>query len=439
MKSRLTALAACALAVLVSASLLQAAAIPSAALEKRIKAATDKLAPELIAIREDIHGHPELGLQEIRTSAIVADYFRKLGLEVRTGYAVTGVLGILKGGKPGPVVAMRGDMDALPITEETNLPFASKDKVVVDGRETGVMHACGHDIHTAMLLGVAAALSAVRADLPGTVVFVAQPAEEIDNSGAPLMIADGAFKDIVPEAFFAYHVDEMLKAGKIGYTSGFKSANVDGFALKIKSAGCHGAYPYLCVDPIVVGAQIVTALQVMVSREISVNDNTVITVGYFHSGTAGNIIPDSADLRATVRNYGEGQRQVLKDKITRLVTNICEAAGAPFSLNYRFGAASVYNDPTLTGQALATAERVLGSKTALVEQKPEMGGEDFSAFGKIAPTVMLNLGVLPPDLDTTAGHSPTFMADEAAIPIGVNLMADIILEHQMRAAKAAGK
>ena len=416
---------------------LRATAAPATPLEKRIKALSDKLAPELIDIRRDIHAHPELGLQETRTSAIVADYFRKLGLEVRPGYAKTGVLGILKGGKPGPVVAMRGDMDALPITEETDLPFASRDKTLLDGRETGLMHACGHDIHTALLLGVAGVLSAVKADLPGTVVFVAQPAEECCG-GADMMIRDGAFKDIVPAAFFSYHVDDRLKAGRIGYTPGSMTANVDGFKLEVLSEGCHGASPDLCVDPIVVGAQIVTALQVMISREIGVYDNTVITVGSFHAGTAPNIIPRSAKLEATVRTHGEAQRRVLKDKITRLVTNVCEAAGAPFRLDYGLGTGSVFNDPGLVGRALTVAERVLGSKTALVELKPEMGGEDFSYFGRIAPTVMFYLGVVPPDRESTAVHSPTFVADEAAIPVGVNLMANILLDHQMKRAKGAG-
>lgn len=438
MKKRSAAFPVFILAILAVASVLQGAAPPSTPLEKRIRALTDKLAPELIAIRQDIHCHPELGLDLPRTSAIVADYFRKLGLEVRTGYARSGVLGILKGGKPGPVVAMRGDMDALPITEETDVPFASKDKAIVDGRETGLMHACGHDIHTTILLGVAAVLAGVKADLPGTVVFIAQPGEECCG-GADLMIQDGAFKDIVPAAFFAYHVDDTLKAGNIGYTTGFMSANVDGFSLEIKSEGCHGASPWSCVDPIVVGAEVVTALQTIVSREISVQNNTVITVGSFHSGTAPNIIPRSARLLATVRNYGEDQRRLLKGKITRLVTGICEAAGAPFDLAYEFGTMSVYNDPALVREALGTAERILGSKEALVEQKPEMGGEDFSYFGTIGPAVMLNLGVVPADRESTAVHSPTFIADEAAIPIGVSLMADIILDHQAKSAKIRPK
>lgn len=402
--------------------------------EKKIRVLTDKLTPELITIRRDIHCHPELGLQEKRTSALVAEYFRKLGLEVRTGFAVTGVLGILKGGRPGPIVAMRGDMDALAITEETGLPYASKEKAVVDGREVGLMHACGHDIHTTVLLGVAAVLAGIREDLPGTVLFIAQPGEECCY-GAKRMIQDGVFQDHQPEAFFAYHVDDTLKAGFIGYTPGFACANVDGFSLVIKSEGCHGSSPNQCVDPIVVGAQVVIALQVMVAREIDIQHNTVVTVGYFHSGTAENIIPESAELRATVRNYGDDQRQLLKEKITRLITNICEAAGASFELNYVFGSPSMYTDPDLLQEVLATSERILGSKAALVQEKPEMGGEDFSYFGKLAPAVMLDLGVVPGDREKTSVHSPTFVADEASIPIGVKLMANIIADYQTRHAK----
>ncbi len=423
------------LVTLLALSLLPGRLTPAATpVEKRIKLLSDGLAGELIGIREDIHCHPELGLQERRTSALVADYLRKLGLDVRTGIAETGVLGILKGAKPGPVVAMRADMDALPLTEETGLPFESHERAVVDGRETGLMHACGHDIHTTMLLGVAAVLSKFRAELPGTVLFIAQPGEECCG-GADKMIQDGVFKDAKPQAVFAYHVDDTLKAGKVGYTPGLSSANVDGFRLVIKSEGCHGASPQLCVDPIVVGAQIVIALQVMVSREIDVNHNAVVTVGSFHAGTAPNIIPRSAELIATVRNYGDDQRQLLKDKITRLVTNICGAAGAAFDLSYEFGTPSVNNDRDLLKEVLPVAERVLGGKTALVEELPEMGGEDYAYFAKLAPAVMLDLGVVPADRDRTAVHSPTFVADEAAIPLGVNLMADIIMDYQTRHAR----
>jgi amidohydrolase len=426
---------AASLALLMVLSLLPGPLTPATPVDKRIRSLTDGLTAELIALREDIHAHPELGLELTRTSALVADRFRKLGLEVRTGFATSGVLGILKGGKPGPVVAMRGDMDALPITEETGLPFESKVRAVVDGRETGVMHACGHDIHTTLLIGVATVLSKLKAELPGTVLFIAQPGEEC-CAGAEKMIQDGVFNDLKPRAFFAYHVDDTLKAGKVGYTAGFSSANVDGFRLVVKSEGCHGASPNLCVDPIVVGAQVVIALQVMVSREIDVNHNAVITVGSFHAGSAPNIIPQSAELNATVRTYGEDQRQLLKDKITRLVSNICGAAGARFDLTYEIGTPAKYDDPGLLNEILPVAERVLGGKSALVEELPEMGGEDFAYFGKVAPAVMLLLGVVPADRDKTAVHSPTFVADEAAIPIGVDLMANIIMDYQTRHARA---
>jgi amidohydrolase len=426
---------AASLALLMVLSLVPGPLTPATPVDKRIRSLTDGLTAELIALREDIHAHPELGLELTRTSALVADRFRKLGLEVRTGFATSGVLGILKGGKPGPVVAMRGDMDALPITEETGLPFESKVRAVVDGRETGVMHACGHDIHTTLLIGVATVLSKLKAELPGTVLFIAQPGEEC-CAGAEKMIQDGVFNDLKPRAFFAYHVDDTLKAGKVGYTAGFSSANVDGFRLVVKSEGCHGASPNLCVDPIVVGAQVVIALQVMVSREIDVNHNAVITVGSFHAGSAPNIIPQSAELNATVRTYGEDQRQLLKDKITRLVSNICGAAGARFDLTYEIGTPAKYDDPGLLKEILPVAERVLGGKSALVEELPEMGGEDFAYFGKVAPAVMLLLGVVPADRDKTAVHSPTFVADEAAIPIGVDLMANIIMDYQTRHARA---
>lgn len=396
-------------------------------LEKKVRSAVDGLTAELISIRRDIHANPELGLQEKRTSAIVADFFRKNGLEVRTGYSVTGVLGILKGGKPGPVVAMRGDMDALPLTEGTGLAFASKVTAVVNGRETGLMHACGHDIHTTVLLGTAAALAAVRDELRGTILFIAQPGEEC-CAGAARMIDDGVLKDFKPEAIFAYHVDDTLKAGFIGYTSGFASANVDDFVLKIKSAGGHGADPSKCVDPIVVGAQIVTGLQVMISRQIDVQDNTIITVGAFHAGTADNIIPREAELRGTVRTYGETQRKSTAEKIKRLIAGTCGASGAEFELDYEFGLPSMFNNPDLLTRMLTVAGRVLGGDEALVDQQPGMGGEDFAYFSQAASSVMLNLGVVPPDLVATSVHSPLFVADEAAIPIGVNLMADIIID-----------
>lgn len=396
--------------------------------DKRIAEEVRRITPELIEIRRDIHAHPESAFQEVRTAALVADYFRKLGLEVGTGIAGTGVLGILRGGKPGPVVGMRADMDALPITEETGLPFASRQTAVKDGREVGLMHACGHDIHTTVMLGVASVLSAFRKELPGTVLFVAQPAEE-DGDGANEMLKAGVFKEIKPEAMFAFHVDDTIKAGYIKYTPGYAAANVDGFTLVIESTGCHGSDPSSCVDPIVVGAQVVIALQVMVAREIDVHKNTVITVGTFHAGTASNIIPQKAELRATIRNYGDDQRKLIREKVERVVRNVCEAAGAPFELDYRFGTPSLYNDPELMIKILPTVERILGGKNYLREDLPGMGGEDFSYFALEVPAVMLGLGVVPKDVEKTSVHSPTFLADEESIPVGVRVMSAVIRDY----------
>ncbi len=396
--------------------------------DAKINAIVNRITPSLIDIRRDIHAHPELSMEETRTAALVSEEFTRLGLEVRSGIGGTGVLGILRGAKPGPVVGMRGDMDALPITEETDLPFASKVKGIRDGREVGVMHACGHDIHTTVLIGVARVLAELEKDLRGTVLFVAQPAEEYGD-GANEMLKDGLFKEITPQAMFAYHVDDRFKAGIIAYCPGDMTANVDGFDLIVESAGCHGSSPWSCVDPIVVGAQIVTALQVMVAREIDVDHPTVITVGTFHAGTAPNIIPNRAELKATVRNYGEEQRTLIKGKVERLIKNICQAAGAPYKLDYRIGTPSVYNDPRLLREILPTVERILGGKEFVREVRPEMGGEDFSYFSRQVPSVMLWLGCVPADVESTQVHSPTFIADESCIPIGVKVMSALILDY----------
>lgn len=395
---------------------------------QKIKDLTARIEPEIVAIRRDIHAHPELAFQERRTAGIVADYFQKLGLEVRTGIGGTGVLGVLKGGLPGPVLAMRGDMDALAITEETDLPFASREKIMVNGKETGLMHACGHDIHTSLLLGVASVLSQMKNQVPGTVLFVAQPAEEWGD-GADKMLQDGVFRDYRPEAIFAFHVDDTLKVGYVHYVPGYSGANCDTFFLTINSEGCHGADPDQCVDPIVVGSHVVLALQAMISREIDVHDHTVITVGYFHAGTATNIIPDKAELRATIRSYGDEQRARLKEKITRTIAGICQSHGAAYDLNYQFGTPSLYNHPELLKAILPSAERVLGGKDRLIEDRPEMGGEDFSYFAREIPAVMLGLGVVPPHLEKTSVHSPTFIADEQAIGLGIRLMSCLLMDY----------
>lgn len=389
------------------------------------------VAPEIIRIQEDIHRNPELSLQETRTAALVADYFGKLGLEVRTGIGGTGVLGVLRGGKPGPVIGMRGDMDALPITEETGLPYASKARGLRDGQESGIMHACGHDFHTAILLGVAAVMSRFKAELPGTILFIAQPGEEWGD-GARLMLEDGVFRDHKPQALFAFHVNDTVPVNVVKYVPGWAGANCDGFRLKVLSEGCHGAGPSACVDPIVVGAQIVVALQVMIAREIDVLKDTVVTVGSFHAGSASNIIPREASLLATVRSYGEDHRKAVKGKVERLISNICEAAGAKFELDYYFGTPALYNDPDLMAEILPTVEKALGGKSFLIQDPPEMGGEDFSYFAREIPAVMLGLGVVPEGRPPVSVHSPYFAGDQRAIPVGMKVMARVLWDYALR-------
>ncbi len=405
-----------------------AAPVDRTARDAKVESLVSRLAPSLIEIRRDIHCHPEYSQREVRTAALVADYFRKLGLEVRTGIGGTGVLGVLRGAKPGPVVGFRGDMDALPITEETGLPFASKEKMTLDGQEVGLMHACGHDIHTTVLLGVAAVLSEFRDSLRGTVLFVAQPAEETIG-GASRMLEDGLFAEVKPEAMFAFHVEDTVEPGRVLYSPGTATANVDSFDLTIESTGCHGSMPWNCVDPIAVGAQVVTALQVMVAREIDVNNNTVITVGTFHAGSARNIIPQKAELGATIRTFGDAQRQLVRAKIERLVQNICEAAQAPYRMDYEIGTSSVYNDPDLLAKIMPSIERLLGGKEFARQIPPDTGGEDFSEFARLIPSAILWLGVVPPGMGKTALHSPTFLADEQGIAVGVKLMSGIILDY----------
>ncbi|OGD24578.1 MAG: hypothetical protein A2Y56_13290 [Candidatus Aminicenantes bacterium RBG_13_63_10] len=394
-------------------------------LDAKIDEIVRAIAPDIVALRRDIHAHPELSRQEVRTSALVAERFRGLGLEVREGVGGTGVLGVLRGAKPGRVVAFRGDMDALPVTEETGLPFVSSVRVARDGRETGVMHACGHDVHTSVLVGVATVLSRLREEIAGTVLFIAQPAEEV-GEGARRMLDDGLFRDIKPDAVFAFHVSDSAPAGVVVCVPGHVTANADRFSLMIFSEGCHGANPHLCVDPVFVGAQVVVTLQAMIARRVDVNRDTVVTVGSFHAGTANNIIPQKAELQATVRTYGEEQRRAIREKIEQTVDGVCRAYGARFSLEYSFGIPSGYNDPAQTARAAAVAERLLG-KENVIQGLPGMVGEDFSHFGRLAPASLLWLGAQPKG-GTATLHAPTFTCDEEAIPVGLRVMSAILLD-----------
>jgi len=394
-------------------------------LDRKIEDVVRAIIPDMVALRREFHAHPELSLQETRTAALVADRFKTLGLEVRTGIGGTGVLAVLRGAKPGPVVGFRADMDALPVTEETGLAFASKARATRDGREVGVMHACGHDVHMTVLLGVATVLSRLKSDIAGTVLFVAQPAEE-GGEGARLMLEDGLFKDIAPSAMFTFHTDDSAPAGVIKVVPGQAMANSDSFSLTIDSEGCHGATPHQCVDPIVVGAQVVLALQTIISRQIDVHNDTVITVGSFHAGSASNIVPQRAELRATVRTYGDDQRRAVREKIERTIAGVCQATGARYQLEYTQGIPSTFNDPDLTKRAAGIAARLLGQAN-VVPGMPRMVAEDFSYYGGNRPAVLLWLGALP-EGSTASLHSPYFTIDEEAIPVGIRVMSAILID-----------
>jgi amidohydrolase len=397
--------------------------------DEKIATILSKITSQLIEIRRDIHAHPELGFQEKRTAEIVANNFRKFGLEVRTNIGQTGVVGILKGGKPGGVVGFRADMDALPITEETGLPFASKVKITKEGKETGVMHACGHDIHTTILIGTAWLLSQMREEIPGTVVFYAQPAEEI-NGGALGMIADGALKNPSPSAILAYHVSPELNTGQIGVCPGYMAANIDSFRAVIKGRGGHGSQPHKTIDPIVIASRIVIALQLIVSREIDVSHHTVISVGTFHAGTASNIIPEEATISATIRTLAEEQREIVKEKIIRTIKGICTSAGAPEpEINYSFNLPAPYNDPELVEKITPTLKRVLEKPEDMVIVKPAMVGEDFCYFGREKPAVMLWLGCAKEGEPYYPLHNPRLNPDEKCIPLGVKLMSTLLLDY----------
>jgi len=352
----------------------------SVALDQRIDEAAKKVEPSVVACRRDIHQHPELGNREFRTSKLVADKLERLGIEVRTPIAHTGVVGILRGGKPGRVVALRADMDALPVTEQVDLPFKSTARTNYNGQEVGVMHACGHDAHVAILLGTAEVLSSVRSELPGTVVFLFQPAEEGapqgEEGGAALMVKEGALDKPKVDAVFGLHVTSRYPVGEIAYRPGAELAAVDSFRIKVHGKQTHGAYPWLGVDPIVVASQIVLALQTIPSRQLDVSlAPAVVTVGAIHGGVRNNIIPDDVEMIGTIRSLDEKMRSDIHERIKRTAEDIANSAGAKADVTIETGYPVTYNDPALT-EKIAPTFRRLTSDVEVVNAT--LGAEDFS-------------------------------------------------------------
>ena len=399
-----------------------------------LAADVDRLAteinPQVVAWRRDFHQNPELGNSEVRTAKVIADELRKLGYEVTTGVAGTGVVGVLKGGRPGPVVALRSDMDALPVTEQVDVPFKSTAKAQWNGQEVGVMHACGHDNHMAILLGAAATFAKVRDRMPGTVKLIFQPAEE-GPGGAEPMIKANVLENPKVDAIFGLHVFPF-PAGSIVYRSGPLMASADSFVIKVKGRQTHGAVPWGGIDPIVVGSQIVLALQTIVSRTVNITEApAVVTVGRFTGGNRSNIVPDEIELEGTVRAFDENVRKSIHDRIRSIATNIAESAGAAASVEFGLGYPVTRNDPALTERMVPTLRRVAGADNVRVG--PLTGtAEDFSYFQQQVPGMFFFLGVTPRDQDYTKApqnHSPLFFADESALPVGVRVMTNLALDY----------
>jgi len=400
-------------------------------LSARIDQAVQKTAPEIVEIRHRLHQNPELSNRESQTAALVADYLKKLGLEVRTGIAKTGVVAILKGGKPGPVVAVRADIDALPVIEQTDLPFRSTKRDTFLGQEVGVAHACGHDIHTSVQLGVATVLKSLQADIPGTILFVFQPAEEGppagEEGGANLMLKEGVFRDLKPAAIFALHSFPDLQVGQVGYNPGPTMAAVDQFVAKVKGKQAHGAYPHLSVDPIVMASQVVMALQTIRSRNLPPLEPSVITVGIFRGGERFNIIPGEVHLEGTVRTYNEEVRAEVERRMREILDGITRAGGGSFELEYKRNAPATVNDPALSKTSAAFLERSVGAgNVKLVE--PSMGGEDFAYFANEIPGFYYRLGIVAPGTTSGGLHTPTFRADDSAVAVGMKAMSRLLVD-----------
>jgi amidohydrolase len=404
----------------------------------KVNAMADKLEPKVIDWRHDIHEHPELGNNEIRTAALIAKHLQSLGIEVKTGVAKTGVVGILKGDKPGPVVALRADMDALPVTERNALPYASKVRTTFNGQEVGVMHACGHDTHVAILMGVAELLSSMKKDLKGTVKFIFQPAEEGaplgEEGGAEVMVKEGVLDNPKVDVIFGLHINSQTEVGKIGYKPGGALAGVNDMRIVINGKSAHGAYPWSSVDPIVVAAQIINNLQTVVSRNLNVTENAaVVTVGTINGGVRSNIIPETVEMTGTIRTLSLDDEKMVIARIRQIAEKTGEAANAkvevtiPYTSHYPV----TYNDPALTEKMLPSLQKTVGASNVLL--RPAVtGAEDFSFFEEKIPGLFIFLGGMPKGNDpkkAPSHHTPDFIVDDSALVIGVKALANLTLDY----------
>lgn len=391
--------------------------------------------PQLIEWRRHLHQHPELSNREVETAKYVAEQLRSLGLEPQTGIARNGVVALLKGALPGPVVALRADMDGLPVREETDVPFASTATGEYQGNQVGVMHACGHDTHVAMLLAAAKVLTQMKDRLPGSVKFIFQPAEEgapagEDPAGAEAMIAAGVMQSPKVDAVFGLHVFANVPTGTLTYRSGPLMAASDRFEIVVKGRQTHGATPWRGIDPIVVGSQIVMGLQTIVSRGVDITAlPAIVTVGQFDAGVRNNIIPDSATLIGTIRTFDDAVQADIHAKVRRIAEGIAAAAGTTAQVVITKGYPVTSNDPALTARMLPTLERV--APGAVRQSELITGAEDFTYYQRQAPGVFVFLGITPPAQVGKApqNHSPLFVVDEKALPTGVRTLAHLAVDY----------
>jgi amidohydrolase len=419
----------------------------SQTLNARIDQKSRSLETKIIGWRRDLHENPELGNREFKTAEKIAAHLKQLGFEVRTGVAHTGVVGLLKGGKPGPVVALRADMDALPVTERVDLPFKSKVTAEYNGQTTGVMHACGHDTHVAMLMGVAEVLAAVKSDLKGTVKLIFQPAEEGapegEEGGAKLMVKEGVLENPKVDAIFGLHINSQTEVNTIAYKPGATMAAVDFFSIDVKGKQTHGAYPWSGVDPIVTSSQIITGLQTIVSRNLDITKApAVVTIGAIHGGIRQNIIPEEVKMIGTIRTFDEEMHSHVHQRVTEIATNIAESAGAKADVKINVLYPVTYNDIPLTGKMIGTLESVAGKDNVKLTTA-KTGAEDFSYFQQKVPGFFFFLGGMPKGknpLEAAPHHTPDFYIDESGMVLGVRSLSRLAVDYmEQQAINPKGK
>lgn len=416
-------------------------------LRNQVTVAADKIESKVISWRRDFHEHPELGNSEFRTSGIIAKHLQALGFEVKTGVAHTGVVGILKGGKPGPVVALRADMDGLPVIERTPVPFASKVKVQYNGREAGVMHACGHDTHVSILMGVAEVLAGMKNELKGTVKFIFQPAEEGvphgENGGAEMMVKEGVMENPKVDVIFGLHINSQTEVGTIAYKPGGIFASVNDMKITIKGRSAHGAYPWSAIDPIVTSAQIINNLQTIVSRNLNITENAgVVTIGAVNGGNRGNIIPEQVEMLGTIRALNTSDEKMLIERVRQVVTKTAESNGATAEIliPYESHFPVTFNDVALTEKMLPSLRQTAGSENVLLTAA-RTGAEDFSFYQQKVPGIYFVLGGMPKGvnpLTAPSHHTPDFFIDESGLKLGVKALANLTIDY-MEMEKKAGK